>query len=142
MICPQRAACLRLRWAAGAYRGSGFHPAPDAGIALDFGVCFGDEAVPPGILAVAAHWRLAVVEAKIPQNSGALRIGGANPRTAVQKTMRLVEIGGFGDVGGNEPVILMAFSDAIHLNGEQHGDAALCKRRARVSACEAPQLCP
>ena len=56
---------------------------------------------------------------------GACWIGSTNFGLAVEKSVRLVEIGGLGYIRRDDRIILVNLGDAIHLNGEQHWDAIL-----------------
>ena len=59
----------------------------------------------------------------------------------MQEAVRLVEINGFGDVSGDQSVILMAFLDAIDLNCKEHWDAAFLQlSRERDGLRRAPAV--
>src|SRR5208282_2435085 len=81
-----------------------------------------EETVVPGILLTINRIRF-VVEAEISNDVRACRIGSADLGLAVQKATQLIEICGLGYVGGNDLIVLAAFGDTVHLNGEQHGNA-------------------
>ena len=79
-------------------------------------------AVEPGISLAGDRIRL-VVESKISHDFGLRRIGGANLPAGRARSIRLVEIYRLSDVGGNHSIVLADLGYAIHLNGEQDGDA-------------------
>jgi len=48
-----------------------------------------------------------------------------------KESVRLIKIGGLGDIGGNRDVISAGCAGAVYLNSEQHRDAILfqCARQ-------------
>src|ERR1700732_610945 len=68
---------------------------PHIWITFDLGVLLHEDTVIPGILVAGIRVSF-VVKSKIPDNLRARRIGGANCRWAVNKSIQLVEIGGLG----------------------------------------------
>jgi hypothetical protein len=97
---------------------------PHIWITFNLGVGLREDVVVPRI-SVAFIWARFVVESKIPEDSRPCWIGGANLGPPVEKSIRLVEIGGLGYVRGDDPIILANLGDTIYLNGEQHRDAIL-----------------
>jgi hypothetical protein len=113
---------------------------PDICIAFNLGVGLREDTVIPGILFAVVR-APCVVGPKISDDACASRIGSANLGLAVEKPVRLIEIGGSGYVRGDDSIIVVN-RNAIHLHGEQHRDAVLPRSRARLIASEPPQLCP
>src|ERR1700732_2293204 len=103
---------------------------PDICIAFNLGVGLREDTVIPGILfaVVRARW---VVGPKISDDAGASRIGSANLGLAVEKPVRLIEIGSSGYVRGDDSIIV-ANRNAIHLHGEQHRDAVVLQVTCQV----------
>src|SRR5260370_13069332 len=97
----------------------GFYLSRNFGIRVNFDVRLHEETVVPGILLAIDRSRF-IVEAEIPDNVRACRIGGANPGLAVHKAIRLIEICGLGYVGGNHPIVLAPLGNTVHLNAKQH----------------------
>jgi hypothetical protein len=64
-----------------------------------------------------------IVEFQIANNSRACRIGSTNTWLTMEKSIRLIEIDGLGDVGGDNRVVLANLGNTIHLNGQEDGDA-------------------
>ena len=64
-----------------------------------------------------------VVKSKVPEDSGAGFIHGANHGPAVESAIRLVEIGRGQNVGGDQFVILADLGNAIHLDSKENRDA-------------------
>jgi len=109
----------------------GFDLGPHFRVAFDLRVSFDEVAVPPGI-SLAGERTAFVVEAIISEDGSARGIGGANFGAAVERAVRLIKIGGLGDIGGDERVILAALSDAIHLDGEEDGNAVFFEQAGEV----------
>ncbi len=99
-----------------------FHLAPHLGIALDFRVRLDQDSVEPGI-SLATNGIRFVVVAEVSQDFRPRRILGANLGPPVHDSVGLVEIDRLSHVGGNHGVILADLGHAIHLDGEQHGNA-------------------
>src|SRR5260370_27526898 len=97
----------------------GFYLSPNFGITLNFDVRLHEETVVPGVLLAIDRSRF-IVEAEIPDNVRARRIGGANPGLAVHKAIRVIEICGLGYVGGNHPIVLAALCNTVPLYGKPH----------------------
>lgn len=97
----------------------GFYLSPNLWITLNFGVRLHEETVIPRVVFAVDGIRF-VVKAEISDDVRVCRIGSADPRLAVHKAVRLIEIGGLSHVGGNDLIILPALGDTVHLNREQH----------------------
>ena len=118
----------------------GFHLAPYLWIALNLGVSFYQEPVEPGI-SVAANGIGFVVEPEISQDFRPLRVCGANLGPAVHDSVGLIKIYRLSYIGRDYLVILADLGDAIHLNGEQDGDAVFFQlSRQRYSLRSAPAM--
>ena len=78
-----------------------------------------------------------VVESKIPNDIGTCRVGSPNLGLAVEKSVRLIEIGGLDYVRGDELVILVNLRDAVHLNGEKHRDPVFFQLTSQVDGFRA-----
>ena len=100
----------------------GLYLSPNFGITLNFDVRLHEETVVPGVLLASDRSRF-IVEAEISDDVRACRIGRADPGLAVHKAIRLIEICRLGYVGGNDPIVLAALGNTVHLNGEQHRNA-------------------
>src|SRR5579872_4958547 len=97
---------------------------PDARIAFTLHVVAHESAIEPAC-AFTLNRSLLIIEAEISEN---LRLGiicSLDLGAPVDKSMWLVEVDRCGDVIGNHFVALPGFCNAIHLNGEQNGDAFL-----------------
>ena len=66
----------------------------------------------PGV-AVALDGIRGIVEEDIAEDFGASWIGGANFRAAVEVAIRLVKIGGFDDVCGDQEILPNNFEDSV-----------------------------
>ncbi len=64
-----------------------------------------------------------VLPKKIAKDCGVRRILGNDFPSAVNETMGLVEVHRLNDVGGNQPIILKGFCDAIDLYCQCNWDA-------------------
>ncbi len=95
---------------------------PDLRIAFDLSVSLHeDPRVPREIRAIVGACRIA--EPVIAENLRAAGVGCANFSLAVKKPIQLIEICGLGDLCGDDLVVPSQCPAAIHLNGEQHGNA-------------------
>src|SRR5258706_3511172 len=83
-----------------------------------------EDAIVPGILG-ACEGAFTVVKLKVSNNLRACRIRGADIVVSAKKSVRLIKIGGPGNIGGDRQVIFAWVADAVHLKGEEHRDANL-----------------
>jgi hypothetical protein len=83
-----------------------------------------EDTIIPGIL--IAFDRIAfIAESKISNNSRVCRIGSTNFGLAVEKSIRLIEIDGLGDVGRDNCVALANLGNTIHLDSQSNRDVFL-----------------
>src|SRR5215472_8820999 len=83
---------------------------------------FHEDAVEPRIER-ATDGKNFIVKAEIPDNLSARRIGWADFGAPAEKAIGLIKISSLRDVCGNHPIVLAGFRNAVHLNGEKHGDS-------------------
>jgi hypothetical protein len=100
-----------------------------------------ENAVVPGILVAFIRDRF-VVESKVPDDIRTRWIGSADCGPAMEKAIRLVEIGGLGHIRRDDRIILVDLSDAIHLNGEKHRDAILFQSTCQSDGLRATPTVP
>ena len=95
---------------------------PQQGIILDLVMWFIQVARNPGIV-VAIDSTILICHLKVADDVSAVSIGCTNTRPPVDKTLCLVEIDRIPNVWRNYRIVVAWFMDAIHLDGQQHGDA-------------------
>ena len=79
-------------------------------------VAGGEDAVPPGGFR-AVHRTFLVIDAVVAEDFGLSRIGGGDLAAAVNEAFGLIKVDGFGDVIGNDGIVLPKLGDAIDLDG-------------------------
>lgn len=84
---------------------------------------------------------LLVVEAEIAENLGAFWIGRFHGCFATKQAAALIKIHGVRDVGRNERVIVPEAGNAVHLDGEPHGNPVELEfARERDCSCCSPTV--
>src|ERR1700722_19981248 len=78
-----------------------------------------------------------VVESKIPNDTRTGRVSSPNLGLAVEKSVRLIKIGGLDYVRRDELVILVNLRDAVHLNGEKYRDPVFFQPTSQVDGLRA-----
>src|SRR5579862_8453068 len=65
----------------------------------------------------------AVIEAVVAENVSLGIVGGADDRSAMNQTMRLIKVGGIFNIVGDNAIVLPKLRDTVDLNGEQDRNA-------------------
>jgi hypothetical protein len=114
---------------------------PNARITFDFGVRRREDTIIPGIL--IAFDRIGfIVGSKISNNSRVCRIGSTNFGLAVEKSIRLIEIDGLGDVGRDNCALWPIFEILSTWIVKATGMFSFSNSRASATVSEPPQLIP
>ena len=90
---------------------------PQQGIILDFVMWFIQVAHNPGIV-VAIDSTIPICHLEIADDGRPLRIRCANVRPPMDDTFRLIKVDGASYVGGNDPILMAGFMNAVDLNRE------------------------
>jgi len=95
---------------------------PEVGIALALHMAGSEDSVPPRG-AGAGNGSFLVIHEVIAQNFSSGGIGRSDLAATVDDAVDLVKIYGFGDIVGNDGIVLPQFGDTIHLDGQENGYA-------------------